>query len=101
MTVSEFNEKINNAAKECSDRLWNKKWNPSQDMLSTAFIEGVKWIIRESLKEQTESNKPSAEDIAELDKKAFIERAMGHDDIAKAYEACSYSLRRQKDDDGV
>lgn len=48
----ELEEKINKAAKECSDRLWNKKWNPGQDMLATAFIEGVKWLARESMKEQ-------------------------------------------------
>lgn len=48
----ELEEKVNKAAKECSDRLWNKKWNPGQDMLSTAFIEGVKWLARESMKEQ-------------------------------------------------
>lgn len=40
----ELEEKVNKAAKECSDRLWNKKWNPGQDMLATAFIEGVKWL---------------------------------------------------------
>ena len=50
--VLELEEKINNAAKECSDRLWNKKWNLGQDMLATAFIEGVKWLARESMKEQ-------------------------------------------------
>ena len=48
----ELEEKINKAAKECSDRLLNKKWNPGQDMLATAFIEGVKWLARESMKEQ-------------------------------------------------
>lgn len=48
----ELEEKVNNAAKECSDRLWNKKWNPGQDMLATAFIEGAKWLARESMKEQ-------------------------------------------------
>lgn len=48
----ELGEKINKAAKECSDRLWNKKWNPGQDMLAIAFIEGVKWLARESMKEQ-------------------------------------------------
>ena len=48
----ELEEKINKAAKECSDRLWNKKWNPGQDMLATAFIAGVKWLARESMKEQ-------------------------------------------------
>lgn len=48
----ELEEKINNAARECSNRLWNKKWNPGQDMLATAFIEGVKWLARESMKEK-------------------------------------------------
>lgn len=48
----ELEEKVNNAAKECSDRLWNKKWDPGQDMLKVAFIEGVKWLARESMKEQ-------------------------------------------------
>lgn len=52
MTMLELEEKVNNAAKECSDRLWRKEWNPSQDMLSTAFIEGVKWLTRELMKEQ-------------------------------------------------
>lgn len=52
-TMLELEEKINNAARECSDRLWNKKWNPGQDMLATAFIEGVKWLSRELMKEQT------------------------------------------------
>lgn len=53
-TMLELEEKVNNAAKECSDRLWNKKWNPGQDMLKAAFIEGVKWLARESMKEQAE-----------------------------------------------
>ncbi|MBO5920945.1 MAG: hypothetical protein J6Q48_00990 [Bacteroidaceae bacterium] len=48
----ELEEKINKAAKECSNRLWYKKWNPGQDMLVIAFIEGVKWLARESMKEQ-------------------------------------------------
>lgn len=47
-------ERINKAAKECSDRLWNKKWNPGQDMLATAFTEGVEWLARESMKEQVQ-----------------------------------------------
>ena len=50
----ELEEKINKAAKECSDRLWNKQWNPGQDILKTAFIEGVKWLARESMREQVE-----------------------------------------------
>lgn len=48
----ELEEKMNNAAKECSDRIWNKKWNPGQDMLKAAFLEGVKWLARELKKEQ-------------------------------------------------
>lgn len=52
-SMLELEEKVNKAAKECSDRLWNKKWDPGQDMLKTAFIEGVKWLARESMKEQT------------------------------------------------
>jgi len=48
----ELEEKINNAATECSDGLWNKKWDPKQDMLKVAFIEGVKWLARELKKEQ-------------------------------------------------
>lgn len=51
--MQELEEKVNNAAKECSDRLWNKKWDLGQDMLKAAFIEGVKWLARESMKEQT------------------------------------------------
>lgn len=50
-SMLELEERVNKAAKECSDRLWNNKWNPSQDMLATAFIEGVKWLARESMKE--------------------------------------------------
>ena len=53
-TMLELEEKVNNAAKECSDRLWNKKWDPAQDMLKVAFIEGVKWLARESMKEKVE-----------------------------------------------
>ena len=49
----ELEERINKAATACSDRLWNKKWNPRQDMLKAAFIEGVKWLARESMKEKT------------------------------------------------
>lgn len=51
-SMLELEEKVNKAAKECSNRLWDKKWNPGQDMLATAFIEGVKWLARESMKEQ-------------------------------------------------
>lgn len=51
-TMLDLEEKVNKAAKECSDRLWNKKWNPGQDMLAAAFIEGVKWLAREQKKEQ-------------------------------------------------
>lgn len=51
-TMLELEEKVNKAAQECSDRLWNKKWDPKQDMLKVAFIEGVKWLARESMKEQ-------------------------------------------------
>lgn len=50
-TMLELEKKANNAAKECSNRLWNKKWNPGQDMLSTAFLEGVKWLAKELMKE--------------------------------------------------
>lgn len=53
-TILELEEKMDNAAKECSDRLWNKKWDPGQDMLKTAFLEGVKWLARELKKEQNE-----------------------------------------------
>lgn len=53
----ELEEKINKAAKECSDRIWNnKKRNPGQDMLATAFIEGVKWLARESMKVKEHEN---------------------------------------------
>lgn len=58
----ELEEKINKAAKECSDRLWNKRWNPGQDMLATAFIEGVKWLARESMKEK-ENDKTNMETV--------------------------------------
>lgn len=54
MTMLELEEKMNNAAKECSDRLWYKKWDPGQDMLKAAFLEGVKWLARELKKEQDE-----------------------------------------------
>ena len=57
----ELEEKVNNAAEECSDRLWNKKWNPRQDMLKVAFIEGVKWLARESMKEQVENDQDRKE----------------------------------------
>ena len=50
----ELEEKMNNAAKECSDRLWNKKWDPGQDMLRAAFLEGIKWLARELKKKQAE-----------------------------------------------
>lgn len=52
MTMLELEEKMNNAAEECSDRLWNKEWNPGQDMLRVAFLEGVQWLARELKKEQ-------------------------------------------------
>ena len=48
----ELEENMDKAAKECSDTLWNKKWNPGQDMLRVAFLEGVKWLARELKKEQ-------------------------------------------------
>lgn len=51
-SMLELEKKINNAARECSDRIWNKKWDPKQDMLAAAFIEGVKWLARESMKEE-------------------------------------------------
>lgn len=51
-TMVELEKKVNNAARECSDRLWNKKWDPKQDMLKAAFIEGVKWLAKELMKEQ-------------------------------------------------
>lgn len=51
-TMVELEKKMNNAAKECSDRLWYKKWNPDQDMLVAAFTEGVKWLAKELMKEQ-------------------------------------------------
>ena len=54
MTILELEEKMDSAANECSDRLWNKKWNPGQDMLRVAFLEGVKWLARELKKEQDE-----------------------------------------------
>ncbi len=64
-SMLELEEKINNAAKECSDRLWNKKWAPKQDMLAAAFIEGVKWLARESMKEQAKQDEqlPRAKEI--------------------------------------
>ena len=52
MTMLELEEKMDNAANECSDRLWNKKWDPGQDMLRAAFLEGVKWLARELMKGQ-------------------------------------------------
>lgn len=57
MAMLELEEKMNNAAKECSDRLWNKKWDPRQDMLKAAFLEGVKWLARELKKEQEDDGR--------------------------------------------
>ena len=54
MTILELEEKMDSAANECSDRLWNKKWDPGQDMLRVAFLEGVKWLAQELKKEQDE-----------------------------------------------
>lgn len=53
----ELEEKMNNAAKECSVRVRNKYNDPYPDvrvgdMLRSAFLEGVKWLARESMKEQ-------------------------------------------------
>lgn len=56
MTMLELEGKMNNAAKEYSDRIWNKKWDPGQDMLKAAFLEGVKWLARELKKEQENEN---------------------------------------------
>lgn len=47
----ELEEKVNKAAKECCDRLRNNRKWPGQDITTAAFIEGVKWLARESMKE--------------------------------------------------
>lgn len=56
MTISKLREKMNNAADECSDRLWNKKWDPKQDMLRVAFLEGVKWLAQELDEDEENEN---------------------------------------------
>ena len=50
------------------------------------MLEKLNQIIQENKYKQ---------DIEELERMAFLERCEGNYDIANAYEACAYSLRRK------
>lgn len=45
--------------------------------------------------EEFEQENKYKQDIEELERMAFLERCEGNYDIANAYEACAYSLRRK------
>ena len=56
----ELEEKMNNAAIDCSVRIRNKYNDPYPDvrvgdMLRASFLEGIKWLARELKKEQVEN----------------------------------------------